>query len=39
MGLADIGNDGRVPLSMGRVKCATLPLNALKLGLKEAGKL
>ena len=26
-------------LSMGRVKCALLPLNALKLGLKEAGKL
>lgn len=26
---------GGVRLSMGRVKCAMLPLNALKLGLKE----
>lgn len=40
MGLADIEEMmGGVRLSMGRVKCATLPLNALKLGLKEAGKL
>jgi len=30
---------GGVRLSMGRVKCATLALNALKRGLKEAGKL
>ena len=30
---------GGIPLSMGRVKCATLPLSAMKLGLKEAGKL
>ncbi|MBN2003079.1 MAG: iron-sulfur cluster assembly scaffold protein [Anaerolineae bacterium] len=38
MGLADIeGMMGGVRLSMGRVKCATLPLNAMKQGLKEAG--
>ncbi len=40
MGLAEIQEMmGGIRLSMGRVKCATLPLNALKLGLKEAGKL
>jgi len=40
MGLAEIETMlGGVHLSMGRVKCALLPLNALKLGLKEAGKL
>lgn len=38
MGLADIEEMmGGVRLSMGRVKCATLPLNAMKQGLKEAG--
>ena len=37
MSLSDIQEMmGGVRLSMGRVKCATLPLNALKLGLKEA---
>lgn len=29
---------GGVRLSMGRVKCATLALNALKQGLKETGR-
>ncbi len=28
---------GGVKLSMGRVKCALLPLNAMKQGLKESG--
>ncbi len=40
MGLSEIQEMmGGVRLSMGRVKCALLPLNAMKLGLKEAGKL
>ncbi len=40
MGLPDIQEImGGVRLSMGRVKCALLPLNAMKQGLKEAGKL
>ena len=40
MSLADIQEMmGGVRLSMGRVKCALLPLNAMKLGLKEVGKL
>ncbi|HOU13988.1 MAG TPA: SUF system NifU family Fe-S cluster assembly protein [Anaerolineae bacterium] len=40
MGLSDIQEMmGGVRLSMGRVKCALLPLNAMKQGLKEAGKL
>ncbi len=40
MGLSEIeAMMGGVRLSMGRVKCALLPLNAMKLGLKEAGKL
>ncbi len=40
MGLPEIQEMmGGVRLSMGRVKCALLPLNAMKLGLKEAGKL
>ncbi|HOT91272.1 MAG TPA: SUF system NifU family Fe-S cluster assembly protein [Anaerolineae bacterium] len=40
MGLSEIQEImGGVRLSMGRVKCALLPLNAMKLGLKEAGKL
>ena len=30
---------GGVRLSMGRVKCALLPLNAMKQGLKESGQL
>lgn len=30
---------GGIRLSMGRVKCALLPLNAMKTGLKESGKL
>lgn len=30
---------GGVKLSMGRVKCALLSLNAMKQGLREAGKL
>ena len=38
MNLSDIQEMmGGVRLSMGRVKCATLPLAAMKLGLKEAG--
>jgi nitrogen fixation NifU-like protein len=38
MGLGEIQEMmGGVKLSMGRVKCALLPLNALKLGFKEAG--
>lgn len=38
MGLVDIQEMmGGVKLSMGRVKCALLPLNALKQGLKESG--
>jgi len=38
MSLSDIqAMLGGVRLSMGRVKCATLPLTAMKLGMKEAG--
>ncbi len=38
MGLAEIQEMmGGVKLSMGRVKCALLPLNAMKQGLKESG--
>ena len=38
MGLTDIQEMmGGVKLSMGRVKCALLPLNAMKQGLKESG--
>lgn len=38
MGLEDIqAMMGGVKLSMGRVKCALLPLNALKQGVKESG--
>ncbi len=38
MGLSDIEEMmGGVKLSMGRVKCALLPLNAMKQGLKESG--
>jgi nitrogen fixation NifU-like protein len=37
MGLTDIQEMmGGVKLSMGRVKCALLPLNAMKQGLKES---
>jgi nitrogen fixation NifU-like protein len=37
MGLTDIQDMmGGVKLSMGRVKCALLPLNAMKQGLKES---
>ncbi|MEJ5310742.1 MAG: SUF system NifU family Fe-S cluster assembly protein [Anaerolineae bacterium] len=37
MGLSDIEEMmGGVKLSMGRVKCALLPLNAMKQGLKES---
>lgn len=37
MGLSDIeGMMGGVKLSMGRVKCALLPLNAMKQGLQES---
>lgn len=37
MSLSDIeGMMGGVKLSMGRVKCALLPLNAMKQGLKES---
>jgi len=40
MGLNEIQEMlGGVRLSMGRVKCALLPLDAMKLGLKESGKL
>jgi nitrogen fixation NifU-like protein len=40
MGLAEIQEMmGGVKLSMGRVKCALLPLNAMKQGLKESGKM
>ncbi|MBN1877543.1 MAG: iron-sulfur cluster assembly scaffold protein [Anaerolineae bacterium] len=40
MGLDEIqAMMGGIRLSMGRVKCALLPLNAVKLGLKKAGKL
>jgi len=40
MGLGEIQEMmGGVKLSMGRVKCALLPLNAMKTGLKESGKL
>jgi len=40
MGLAEIQEMmGGVKLSMGRVKCALLPLNAMKEGLKESGDL
>lgn len=40
MGLDEIQEMmGGVRLSMGRVKCALLPLSAMKLGLKESGKL
>ncbi|MGC9521446.1 MAG: Fe-S cluster assembly sulfur transfer protein SufU [Anaerolineae bacterium] len=39
MGLADIQEMmGGVRLSMGRVKCALLSLNAMKQGLRVAGK-
>lgn len=39
MELADIQDMmGGVRLSMGRVKCALLSLNAMKQGLREAGK-
>jgi nitrogen fixation NifU-like protein len=38
MGLTNIQEMmGGVKLSMGRVKCALLPLNAMKQGLKESG--
>jgi nitrogen fixation NifU-like protein len=38
MGLGEIQEMmGGLRLSMGRVKCALLPLNAIKLGFKEAG--
>lgn len=38
MGLTEIEQMmGGVKLSMGRVKCALLPLNAMKQGLKESG--
>lgn len=38
MGLGEIQEMmGGVKLSMGRVKCALLPLNAIKLGFKQAG--
>jgi nitrogen fixation NifU-like protein len=37
MGLGDIQEMmGGIKLSMGRVKCALLPLNAIKLGFKES---
>ena len=40
MGLGEIQEMmGGVKLSMGRVKCALLPLNAIKLGFREAGLL
>ena len=40
MGLADIQEMmGGIRLSMGRVKCALLALNAMKEGLEQAGKL
>ena len=40
MGLAEIQEMmGGVRLSMGRVKCALLSLNAMKQGLREAGQL
>lgn len=40
MGLKEIQEMmGGVRLSMGRVKCALLALNAMKQGLREAGKL
>lgn len=40
MGLEDVEEMmGGVKLSMGRVKCALLPLNATKQGLRDAGKL
>jgi len=40
MGLAEIQEMmGGIRLSMGRVKCALLSLNAMKQGLKEAGRL
>ncbi|MGC9350033.1 MAG: Fe-S cluster assembly sulfur transfer protein SufU [Anaerolineae bacterium] len=40
MGLADIQEMmGGIRLSMGRVKCALLSLNALKAGLRETGQL
>jgi len=40
MGLADIQEMmGGVRLSMGRVKCALLSLNAMKQGLQDAGEL
>lgn len=39
MGLSDVQElMGGVRLSMGRVKCALLALNAMKQGLQEAGK-
>jgi nitrogen fixation NifU-like protein len=39
MGLADIQEMmGGIRLSMGRVKCALLSLNAMKAGLREAGQ-
>ncbi|MGC9394482.1 MAG: Fe-S cluster assembly sulfur transfer protein SufU [Anaerolineae bacterium] len=40
MGLTEIQDMmGGVKLSMGRVKCALLPLNAMKQGLKESGNM
>jgi nitrogen fixation NifU-like protein len=40
MGLAEIQEMmGGIRLSMGRVKCALLSLNAMKAGLREAGQL
>ncbi len=40
MGLGEIQEMmGGMKLSMGRVKCALLPLNAIKLGFKESGVL
>ncbi|MBD3250985.1 SUF system NifU family Fe-S cluster assembly protein [Candidatus Uhrbacteria bacterium] len=40
MGLAEIQEMmGGIRLSMGRVKCALLSLNAMKAGLREAGRL
>ncbi len=40
MGLDDIQEMmGGIRLSMGRVKCAMLPLETVKRGLKQAGKL
>jgi len=39
MGLEEIQEMmGGIRLSMGRIKCALLPLNAMQEGLKESGK-